>query len=102
MAVRRTRGTVGVIGLGIMGGAFARNLVTAGWRVVGYDPNPARRREARRAGVDLANNAAEVASAVPIILSSLPNRRRSRKPCEIAAAKLRQGGGGNEHLHNFR
>ncbi|MGA7004429.1 MAG: NAD(P)-binding domain-containing protein, partial [Pseudolabrys sp.] len=40
MAVRRTRGTVGVIGLGIMGGAFARNLVTAGWRVVGYDPNP--------------------------------------------------------------
>ena len=90
MAVRRTRGTVGVIGLGIMGGAFARNLVTAGWRVVGYDPNPARRREARRAGVDLANNAAEVASAVPIILTSLPKPRALTETVqEIAAARLR-------------
>jgi L-threonate 2-dehydrogenase len=90
MAVRRTRGTVGVIGLGIMGGAFARNLVTAGWRVVGYDPNRARRREARRAGVDLANNAAEVASAVPIILTSLPKPQAlSETVKEIAAAKLR-------------
>jgi 3-hydroxyisobutyrate dehydrogenase-like beta-hydroxyacid dehydrogenase len=90
MAVRKTRGTVGVIGLGIMGGAFARNLVTAGWRVVGYDPNPARRREARRAGVDLANNAAEVASAVPIILTSLPKPRALTETVqEIAAARLR-------------
>ena len=90
MAVRRTRGTVGVIGLGIMGGAFARNLLTAGWRVVGYDPNPARRREARRAGVDLANNAAEVASAVPIILTSLPKPQALTETVqEIAAAKLR-------------
>ena len=90
MAVRRTRGTVGVIGLGIMGGAFARNLVTAGWRVVGYDPNPARRREARRAGVDLANNAAEVASAVPIILTSLPKPQALTETVqEIAAAKVR-------------
>ena len=90
MAVRRTRGTVGVIGLGIMGGAFARNLVTAGWRVVGYDPNPARRREARRAGVDLANNASELASAVPIILTSLPKPQALTETVqEIAAAKLR-------------
>ena len=90
MAVRRTRGTVGVIGLGIMGGAFARNLVTAGWRVVGYDPNPARRREARRTGVDLAHNAAEVASAVPIILTSLPKPQALTETVqEIAAAKLR-------------
>ena len=90
MAVRRTRGTVGVIGLGIMGGAFAKNLVTAGWRVVGYDPNPARRREARRAGVDLANNAAEVASAVPIILTSLPKPRALTETVqEIATPRLR-------------
>jgi len=90
MAVRKTRGTVGVIGLGIMGGAFAKNLVTAGWRVVGYDPNPARRREARRAGVDLANNAAEVASAVPIILTSLPKPRALTETVqEIATPRLR-------------
>jgi len=79
-----------VIGLGIMGGAFAKNLVTAGWRVVGYDPNPARRREARRAGVDLANNAAEVASAVPIILTSLPKPRALTETVqEIATPRLR-------------
>jgi putative dehydrogenase len=72
MAVRRSKGTVGVIGLGIMGGAFAKNLAAAGWRVIGFDTNPARRREARRAGVEIANNAAEVAAAAPTILTSLP------------------------------
>jgi len=64
--------------------------VTAGWRVVGHDPNPARRREARRAGVDLADNAAEVASAAPIILTSLPKPQALTETVqEIAAAKLR-------------
>ncbi|HET7382162.1 MAG TPA: NAD(P)-dependent oxidoreductase, partial [Pseudolabrys sp.] len=72
MAVRRTKGTVGVIGLGIMGGAFGKNLVKAGWRVVGYDTSPARRREAKRAGIEIARSAAEVAAAVPTILTSLP------------------------------
>jgi 3-hydroxyisobutyrate dehydrogenase-like beta-hydroxyacid dehydrogenase len=90
MAVRKSRGTVGVIGLGIMGGAFARNLAAADWRVVGYDPNPARRREARRAGVELANNAAEVASAVPTILTSLPKPQALAETVQkIAAAKLK-------------
>ena len=72
MAVRRRKGTVGVIGLGIMGGAFAKNLVKAGWHVVGYDTNAARRRDAKRAGVEIAQNAAELAAAVPTILTSLP------------------------------
>ena len=56
------KGTVGVIGLGIMGGAFAKNLAAAGWRVVGYDISAARRREAARAGVEIARNAADVGS----------------------------------------
>ena len=29
--------TVGIIGLGIMGGAIARNLIERGWKVVGFD-----------------------------------------------------------------
>ena len=49
MGARRARGAVGVIGLGIMGGAFAKNLAKAGWRVVGFDISAARRREAIRA-----------------------------------------------------
>jgi 3-hydroxyisobutyrate dehydrogenase-like beta-hydroxyacid dehydrogenase len=71
MAVK-SKGTVGVIGLGIMGGAFAKNLVRAGWRVVGYDTNPARRREAQRAGVVVVASAAAVAGQVPTVLTSLP------------------------------
>ena len=29
--------TVGIVGLGIMGSAIARNLVERGWRVIGFD-----------------------------------------------------------------
>jgi L-threonate 2-dehydrogenase len=88
MAAKKIRGTVGVIGLGIMGGAFARNLVSAGWRVVGYDTSPARQREARRAGVEIVQNAAEVAAAVPIILTSLPKPQALTDTVrKIAAAK---------------
>ena len=91
MAVRRRKGTVGVIGLGIMGGAFAKNLVKAGWYVVGYDTNPARRREARRAGVEIAQNAVELAVAVPAILTSLPKPEALADTVrKIAAAKLKR------------
>jgi 3-hydroxyisobutyrate dehydrogenase-like beta-hydroxyacid dehydrogenase len=91
MAVRRRKGTVGVIGLGIMGGAFAKNLVKAGWHVVGFDTNPARQREARRAGVEIAQNAAELAAAVPTILTSLPKPEALTDTVrKIAAAKLKR------------
>jgi 3-hydroxyisobutyrate dehydrogenase-like beta-hydroxyacid dehydrogenase len=91
MAARRRKGTVGVIGLGIMGGAFAKNLVKAGWHVVGYDTNAARRREAKRAGVAIAQNAAELAAAVPTILTSLPKPEALADTVrKIAAAKLKR------------
>ena len=66
------KGAVGVIGLGIMGGAIARNLAAAGWRVIGYDVDAARCREAASAGVEIADNAGAVARAAPFILTSLP------------------------------
>jgi len=73
MAIKKkTKGKVGIVGLGIMGGAFAKNLAAAGWHVTGYDISAARRREAQRAGVKIARNAAEVAAAAPVILTSLP------------------------------
>jgi L-threonate 2-dehydrogenase len=46
---RRTRGTVGQVGLGIMGGAFARHLLAAGYNVIGYDVAPAAFRALARA-----------------------------------------------------
>jgi 3-hydroxyisobutyrate dehydrogenase-like beta-hydroxyacid dehydrogenase len=91
MAARRRKGTVGVIGLGIMGGAFAKNLVKAGWHVVGYDTHPARCREARRAGVEIARNAVELAAAVPTILTSLPKPEALADTVrKIAAARLKR------------
>jgi 3-hydroxyisobutyrate dehydrogenase-like beta-hydroxyacid dehydrogenase len=90
MAARKTKGTVGVIGLGIMGGAFAKNLVAAGWRVIGYDISAAKRREAKRAGVELVNDAAEVAAEAPIILTSLPKPQALINTVQrVAAAKLK-------------
>ncbi|HEY1309670.1 MAG TPA: NAD(P)-dependent oxidoreductase [Pseudolabrys sp.] len=86
---KRKKGTVGVIGLGIMGGAFAKNLSAAGWRVVGYDLNAARRREAGRAGVEIARSAADVAAKTPVILTSLPKPSALIETArKIAAAKL--------------
>src|SRR5262245_18339652 len=70
-----TKGTVGVIGLGIMGGAFAQNLAAAGWRVVGYDIDPKRRRALAKAGVEIVDDAAKVVAAAPLIITSLPNPR---------------------------
>ena len=64
--------TIGVVGLGIMGGAFAKNLVAAGWRVIGCDIEPARCEEARAAGIEIADGAAAVAEAAGDIITSLP------------------------------
>ena len=66
-------GTVGVVGLGIMGGAFARNLKEAGWRVIGYDIDAARCRAMARLGVEIAANAGEVARNAPTVITSLPS-----------------------------
>jgi len=64
---------VGVVGLGIMGGAFAENLVTGGWRVLGFDIDPARNRALARAGVAIAADAATLARQAPTVITSLPS-----------------------------
>jgi putative dehydrogenase len=74
MAAAR-KGTVGVVGLGIMGGAFAQNLKEAGWRVIGYDIDPARCRAMARLGVEIAADAGEVARKAPTVITSLPSAK---------------------------
>jgi 3-hydroxyisobutyrate dehydrogenase-like beta-hydroxyacid dehydrogenase len=66
------QGTIGVIGLGIMGGAFARNLRAAGFDVVGCDVATERCEEARATGVRIVADAAAVAAAAADIITSLP------------------------------
>jgi putative dehydrogenase len=65
--------TVGIVGLGIMGGAIARNLVDRGWHVIGFDIDAARRDELAQAGVKIAGNAVQVAHDAPIVMTSLPS-----------------------------
>jgi 3-hydroxyisobutyrate dehydrogenase-like beta-hydroxyacid dehydrogenase len=91
VAAKKYKGTVGVIGLGIMGGAFAKNLAASGWRVIGYDISAARRREASRAGVEIVRNAVDVAAAAAVVLTSLPKPHVLMDAARaIAAAKLKR------------
>lgn len=61
---------MGVIGLGIMGGAMSTNLLAAGFEVYGYDTDAERQRSF--AGIGL-SSAAEVASRSDVVLLSLPS-----------------------------
>ena len=65
--------TVGIVGLGIMGGAIARNLVDRGWRVIGFDTDATRRTELAQANVAIVDNVGQVAREAPIIMTSLPS-----------------------------
>ena len=69
---RAKKDIVGIIGLGIMGGAFAQNLIAAGWRVIGFDIAPARRRAMAKLGVDIAENTEDVARRARTVITSLP------------------------------
>lgn len=73
------KGSVAVIGLGIMGGAFARHLVRSGWTVWGYDIDAARCRTMAKLGVQIADDVKSAAEVASVILVSLPS------PCALAA-----------------
>ncbi len=65
--------SVGVVGLGIMGGAMARNLVASGFAVVGTDPDAGACQRARDAGVRVVGSVRELAGSVSDIITSLPS-----------------------------
>ena len=78
--------TVGVIGLGIMGGAIARNLTERGWHVIGFDIDAGARAENWR------KPASATSPLIPpvwrggeIIMTSLPSPAAAvAVACEIA------------------
>ncbi len=65
--------TVGIVGLGIMGGAIARNLVERGWHVIGFDVDQARRAELMQADVRITGDVTQLTHEAPVIMTSLPN-----------------------------
>jgi L-threonate 2-dehydrogenase len=76
--------TVAVIGLGIMGGAIARNLLAKGFAVRGFDIDEGRRDTLAAAGLAPAGSAAEAAEGAEVALTSLP----SAAALEATAANL--------------
>jgi 3-hydroxyisobutyrate dehydrogenase-like beta-hydroxyacid dehydrogenase len=86
--MKQMRQSVGIIGLGIMGGAISRNLAAKGWHVAGFDINAESCGAARANGVEVAASTAEVAARAEIILTSLPSPAAVHAvTAEIAAAK---------------
>ncbi|MBI4193664.1 MAG: NAD(P)-dependent oxidoreductase [Betaproteobacteria bacterium] len=82
---------IGVVGLGIMGGAMAEALLAAGHRVVGYDPLPAARHRLRRAGGRPLASSAAVAERAAVVITSLATAAALDDAAgRIAAAKRPQ------------
>ena len=64
---------VGVVGLGIMGGSFAKHLLAARFAVMGYDVISARLTALRKFGGSTTASPAEVAAAARVVITSLPS-----------------------------
>lgn len=78
---------IGIIGLGIMGGAFARNLAKAGFEIVGCEIDASKLEALNDIGLTRAGSPAEVAGKVDRIITSLPNAKAfAAVTGEIAAA----------------
>ena len=89
MSAAAAKGQVGIIGLGIMGGAIAKNLAAAGWQVIGFDIDASALRRGEAAGVEIADDAAAVAAKATNILVSLPKPEALTATVDaLAAAKL--------------
>ena len=77
--------TVGIVGLGIMGSAIARNLVDRGWRVVGFDIDEAKRAELAAAHVVIAADVTQVTRDAPIVMTSLPTPAAVEETANVIA-----------------
>ena len=61
----------GVVGLGIIGGAFSRHLLAAGFEVCGYDPDPVRSALLKKRGGRPLRSAAAVVAASDAVITAL-------------------------------
>lgn len=79
--------TVGVVGLGLIGGSVARSLVARGVAVVATDPSPATRADAAAIGIAVADDVAALASQRPhVVVLAAPLRAMRAVAGEVAAA----------------
>lgn len=79
--------TVGVVGLGLIGGSVARSLVARGGAVVATDPSPATRADASAIGIAVADDVAALATQRPdVVVLAAPLRAMRAVAGEVAAA----------------
>ncbi|QPF93074.1 NAD(P)-dependent oxidoreductase [Bradyrhizobium commune] len=83
--------TIGMLGIGIMGSAMARNLIKAGFAVVGYDPVPAARDRLIDMGGRALSSPKDVVETAAISFASLPS---AVALAEAAAVVAGAGGSG--------
>ncbi|RIQ20609.1 2-hydroxy-3-oxopropionate reductase [Jiangella rhizosphaerae] len=79
---------IGFIGLGVMGGPMAANLVKAGFEVTGYNRSPAKVRRLVEAGGRGAESAAAAAEGADVVITMLPDSP------DVEAVLLGDGGDG--------
>jgi 3-hydroxyisobutyrate dehydrogenase-like beta-hydroxyacid dehydrogenase len=77
---------IAVVGLGIMGGAIARNLIAAGFTVGGFDVDNGRAEEASATGVAVTRSVIEAARGADLVLTSLPGVEALDATVEALAA----------------
>ncbi len=75
--------TIGMIGLGIMGGAMSRNLVASGFSAIGFDLDAKARDAAKLAGAEIGVSVAAIAAKTTDIIVCLPS---AKAVLETAAA----------------
>jgi 2-hydroxy-3-oxopropionate reductase len=64
---------IGFVGLGLMGGAMAKNLLADGYPVIGYDIDREKSAEIAKAGANIAQDLETLPAQVDVIILSLPN-----------------------------
>jgi 3-hydroxyisobutyrate dehydrogenase-like beta-hydroxyacid dehydrogenase len=90
--MKKRKPPVGVIGLGIMGGAMAEALLAAGHEVLGYDPAPAAARRLERAGGHALESSFAVAKCARVLIASLPSSAALKAAVgELGRAKPARG-----------
>jgi putative dehydrogenase len=82
---------VGILGLGIMGSAMSKNLLDAGFKVIGYDLLPHKLAELEAAGGQAAVSAAEVAGSCDVVISVLPTIESVLDSAEVLSREGRAG-----------
>jgi 3-hydroxyisobutyrate dehydrogenase-like beta-hydroxyacid dehydrogenase len=85
---------VGVVGLGIMGMAYARNLIAAGHSVIGYDVISDPMTALAELGGSPAGSSADVARASDVVLLALPNVAALRQAVAASGGVVEGAGQG--------